>query len=108
MNFNLALSIAMIVIWLMVVGWVANDIYRFIMEKREINGMILYSDNLTEDSARSYAESRDTVGNWICVNIRGMTIHEMIATCEHESAHEIFAEHCEENATECLQKVGIK
>lgn len=99
--------VAVIFIAAIILGWLGNDIFRMYSNKKTLDGLWL-PQNISTDEAREYAESRDTVGSWICVNIKGMTIQEMINTCEHEAAHEIFAQKCSSNATDCLDKVGIK
>lgn len=93
------------------IGWIGNEIYHDIKNDkmiRTINGLWLPKDNISINEALNYSYSRDTIGDWVCINIKGMTIQEMIDTCQHEASHEIFAEYCEKNATKCLLEVGGK
>ena len=89
------------------IGWLCNDLYRDLTNKRSYNGLWI-PQNLTYKQAMSDTQEYDTIGSWICVNIKGMSIKDMITTCEHEASHEIFAQKCQTNATLCLQEVGLK
>ena len=96
------LAILLIILFLcgMIVGWAVNDIEN----QRKYDGL-WFAGNLTHSEALSLARSYDTYGDWICVNIKGMSVQRMIEVCQHESAHEIFAEKCQDNATRCLEAV---
>jgi hypothetical protein len=68
----------------------------------KIDGMWLKGmENKTE--AENYVQEKDKGGDWICVNIKGMTYKRMIEVCNHEAGHEIFAENCEKNIDKCLE-----
>lgn len=92
-------------ICLLSIGWLSNEYYHLISEKRQLNGMWLAGD-VSKTQAEEYVKAQDSYGKWICVNIRGMTIEEMVKTCEHEASHEIFARQCEGRPIECLRKVS--
>ena len=98
------IDIALFIIFF-ILGWLSNLAYHEIVYQRDISGLHMY-DNITEFEAKDVAQTYDTKGTWICVNIRGMSIQEMIDTCSHESAHEIFAQKCTNNATKCLEQVS--
>lgn len=101
------LLLSLIALSLLVSGWFANDTYRYYSNKRDINGFWT-TGNYTRDGALNYAESRDTIGSWVCINIKGMTIKEIIDTCSHEAGHEIFAQKCTNDPLDCLSKVGVE
>ncbi|MFA6462370.1 MAG: hypothetical protein WCV90_08980 [Candidatus Woesearchaeota archaeon] len=42
-------------------------------------------------------------GDWISINIEGMSFERAYEVCRHEVGHEIFAEVCEKNMTKCLE-----
>lgn len=90
-------------------GWVGSSVYSdYNMYKypKSVNGLWLPSNNISNKSqAIETANGFDTYGNWICINIRGMSIEQMINTCEHEVGHEIFAQKCENNVTKCMEAV---
>lgn len=106
-RFILLLWFAVVCICLVTLGWLSNDIYREITLKKSVNGLWI-GNNWSKSQAVDYAYNRESVGSWICINIKGMTIKEMQKTCEHESAHELFARYCENNITKCLSDIGIK
>jgi hypothetical protein len=91
-----------------VIGWGANELYEDFTQERTLNGLWIDHDNSTKVNALETARKYDNKGDWICVNIQGMTIKEMVETCEHEAAHELFAEKCENNVTRCLERVGYE
>ncbi len=43
----------------------------------------------------------NNTGDFVCVNIKGMTIDSAISTCKHEVGHEIFARTCENDFSKC-------
>lgn len=89
MEFNKYEMIIMLFIMLFL-GWASNEIYREIKQDRIINGLHFRSDKNHEE-AISYSKTYDSKGNWVCVNVRGMDFDKAVETCQHESAHEIFA-----------------
>jgi len=66
-------------------------------------GLWLKDSSMNETKALERAYNYSTKGDWICINIRNMTIEKMIKTCHHEAGHEIFAEVCEDNIDKCLE-----
>lgn len=67
----------------------------------KIDGMWIKGD-MNKTAVKDYVQERDTGGDWICVNIKGMTYQRMIEVCNHEAGHEIFAEKCEKNIEKCI------
>lgn len=93
----------LVILCMISLGWFGNDLYRFYMNKRTVNG--IWTGAETKHEALEQAYSRDSVGNWVCVNIDGMSYRDMVTTCEHEVGHEMFAQGCEGNITKCLEAV---
>ncbi len=85
---------------LILLGWFGNDVYRNWSNQREFDG--LYMKNINYLGALNRATELDKFGNWVCVNIRGMSIKKAVEVCKHEVGHEIFAMSCEKNITKCL------
>lgn len=90
------------IIGLLALGWFSHSIYLSYTVK--YRGMWIDA-NITEQKALDLVTDYDSKGDWICVNINGISVQEMISTCEHEAAHEIFAEKCESNISECLDLI---
>ncbi len=63
--------------------------------KKEIAG--LYLRNWNETEVKNYTKTREPRGDWVCVNVRGMTPKRALEVCRHEVGHEIFAEYCEQS-----------
>jgi hypothetical protein len=83
------------------VGYISNDLYRDFRNYKDYSALwIPY--NTTEEGALAISQSRDNVGSWICVNIKGATVEEALNSCKQEVGHEIFARACEKNITQCL------
>jgi len=40
---------------------------------------------------------QNKTGDWICVNVEGMSFERAYEVCRHEAGHEIFAEYCEQS-----------
>ena len=51
----------------------------------------------TKVEALDKAKEYDAGGDWICVNVRNMDYERAVEVCQHEAAHEIFAEILETN-----------
>ena len=73
------------------------------ISNRPIDG--LWLKNYNESMKDNITISRDPVGEWVCVNIRGMTYKRAIEVCNHEVGHEMFAEECEKNPERCFEVV---
>lgn len=91
-------------ILLITLGWGLNNIYRMERDKRTLDGM--YLRNYGNSEAQGILERRDDLGDWVCVNVRGMDFTRGIEVCQHECGHavysEIYAEICEEEPEECM------
>jgi len=85
------------------IGFVSNYAYKEITNKRTLDGLWLHNYNGTE--AKIKAQERDSLGHWICVNIKGMDYSLAVETCQHEVGHEIFAEICEKDMDKCFAVV---
>jgi hypothetical protein len=78
----------------MIMGWLGNDVYRHYSNKRVLNGLWIGYGNYT--NAKDIADKRDTLGMWVCVNVKGMDYETCVETSKHECGHEIFAKMCED------------
>ena len=88
-----------------ILGILSTLIYQEVMNYRVINGIWIpynYNGATTEQEAINVAKTYDTLGNFICVNIKGMDYKQMLETCSHEVGHEIFAQKCAKNIVGCL------
>lgn len=100
------LLIIVLIISLFGLGWECNNIYSSYNLDRELNGLWLHNYNQTEAKEKAY--ELDGNGDWVMININGMSIQEMISTCQHEASHEIFSENCEDDPIKCLEMIGVK
>ena len=91
---------------LLLVGWLANDLYRHYNGERTINGLWI-SGNLNYDTALERANTMDNSSDWVCVNTQGMDVPQIIETCTHEASHELFAQQCSKDVNKCLKEVGL-
>jgi len=95
-------------IFLLVLGWCGNNLYRIYENKRNYNGLFISDRNRTE--TMKTADSYDSIGNWVCINVKGMTFGEARETCNHECMHsaysEIISEKCEDNFIECEELIN--
>lgn len=87
-----------------IIGWFGNDIYRDKTNYRDYDGLWMPT-NYNKVQALETAYNYDSVGNWICVNIKGMELKDMEETVMHEIGHEAFARYCSKNVTKCLEVV---
>jgi hypothetical protein len=79
------------------IGWLGNDIYEYKKtegENQEIERLydglrIEYKDYF---EAKDIANNYDKNGDWVCVNVKGMSYERAVEVCQHEVGHEIFAE----------------
>ena len=66
-----------------------------------------YYENASYFEAKQYAELSPNVnGDWVCVDVKGMSPQRAFDVCKHEVGHEIFAEYCEKNIEECLSFIS--
>jgi len=96
-----AVGIVFFLILILGMGWLANDLYRGYSNHRDLDG--LYLKNYNQTRVNEVTKEYDKYGDWVAVNVRGMTFKEAFETCSHEVGHEIFAEICEDNITKCLE-----
>ena len=89
------IGLGVLLILMFTLGWLCNIAYYNIEHKRIYNGF--YARDVNTKTAFAYAHKLDAFGDWVCVNVRGMSFEEGLATCNHEVGHEIFAEYCEES-----------
>ena len=52
---------------------------------------------------RDSSEPEFYMGDWVCVNVRGMSYERALDVCSHEVGHEIFAEICEDDIDKCFK-----
>ena len=108
MNDNIFWSVIYVsmVIGLFALGWYGNILYRDMTNKRLFNGLYMRNfDN--QSSAIKNAYNFDSLGEWICINTKGMTFQEILTTCTHEAAHEVFAEIIEENPEKIEEVINL-
>lgn len=91
---------AILLISVFAIGYLANDSVRYLTNKRAIDGLMIF--DRTEEEAKQIQHEYDEQGDWIAVNIRGMTMERAFDVCKHETGHEIFAEYCEDNFEKCI------
>lgn len=83
-------------------GWGINDVYKIISLDRELDGLNIRERSY--ENALETSQDLDEMGDWVCINVKGMDYRRAIETCQHEVGHEIFAEITEDNP-EIIQKV---
>ena len=86
------------------VGWAGNFIYRGYTNQRTYDGLWLSGYNKTDANNEAY--NKDILGEWVCVNINGMSYKRAIEVINHEVGHEMFAEECEKNISKCMEIIG--
>ena len=92
-------------ILLLILGWVGNSAYHEYTNHRFLNGLH-FSNVSTQSEAIQHSQNMEGGGNWVCVNVKGMEYKTAIQTCEHETAHEIFAVECSKNISKCMEEIG--
>lgn len=105
MNWDLVV-LGVIITLTFLLGWFGHGIYSDYVDDVKYRGLWIKA-NYTQAQALEASREFDSQGSWICINIRGITIPEMIETCEHEAGHEIFAQKCAGKARECLERVTM-
>lgn len=88
-------SFAVFISSVFLLGWFLNDFYDSYKDYRKYDGLHFYERDWK--SAKATAESLDEYGDWVCVNVKGMSIDRALEVCRHETGHEIFAEYCEQS-----------
>ncbi len=101
------IMITIICICLIVIGWAGNEVYKDFSSKNVLDG--LYLKNWNNNETDKYTEERDSKGDWVCVNVRGMDFSRGIEVCQHECGHavfdEIYAEMCEDDPNKCIKEM---
>ena len=102
-KFNV-ISFILIMSGMFVLGWLGNSIYSQFSNERTLDGL-RFERNMTEIEAEKFANNLDGYGDFVCVNVKGMSYERGLEVCKHEVAHEIFAEYCEEgnNIDKCMK-----
>lgn len=81
-----------IALLLVIFGWCVNDLYSSYRYTRSYNGLhIRPPGEMSHEEIQELARTRDKFGNWICINVRDMKYSQVVDTCIHEAAHEVFA-----------------
>lgn len=75
------------------------------IQERKIDGIFIA--DVSYEQAKGVAQQKDSLGDWVCVNIKGMDYKRAIEVCSHETGHEIFAEICEKDAQKCFDVVEV-
>jgi hypothetical protein len=85
-------------------GFVTSELYDVFSYNKQVEGVHL-ENYANWSSAYEKARSYDYGGDWVCVNVRGMSFERALEVCKHEVAHEIFAEYCERgnNIDKCME-----
>lgn len=63
-----------------------------------------FSGNYTHSQARAIAKKADKTGDWVAVNVRGLTYDRGVEICKHEMGHELVAEILEKDDTQLYKK----
>jgi len=98
-NIFLSLLLIIMIFGFMILGWLSNDFYRVWTNERSYDGLYMGGRNYT--NAMETASRYDNIGDWVCINVRGMSFDDCKATSTHECAHELWAEICEKNDKMC-------
>ena len=103
MDYDITFLIAILIA--LVIGFCVSQFF-FVphFANRVVSGMWLSERNWSE--AIKTVDEHDPGGDWICINLKGMTYNEMLETIQHEIGHELFAQKCENNVSKCIQAMG--
>lgn len=108
MKLNLfVIGLIIIIISALCMGWLSNDLYRDWNNKRILNGVRFESNDKDRVEAIQTAKTFDNMGDWVCINVKGMDFELARDTCNHEVAHEIFAEYCDESDDNFDKCMGV-
>lgn len=98
---GLGFCIGLCLFGIFLIGWYSNEFYTKTTKINQYDGMRFgYSDNYTD--VIKYVQSFDNQGDWVCINVKGMSFERGLEVCNHEMGHEIFAEYCENNINKCM------
>lgn len=90
----IAISLCMFVL-----GIAVTNIYDGIINKRNFDGF--YLANRDKIQVNEYTNDKDSRGDWVCVNVRGMSFDRCTEVVRHECGHEMWAEICEKDSALC-------
>lgn len=93
-----------LVILIFVLGFISCLAYQDYKQVRIIDG-IRFAGDYSHPDALEHSKQYDKNGDWVCVNVKGMDYDYAIKIIQHEVAHEIFAEECEDNIEKCMEVV---
>jgi len=77
-------------------GWCSHGLYETYQQEKFLKGLWV-PDAESRVDAIKIAQEFDYNGDWVCINVNGMSFSEMVETCTHESGHEIFAQMVQED-----------
>ena len=97
------LTILVLALCLFTMGWSGNNIYTDYKHEKVLDGLRFVYNN-SQHLALEKARELDSYGDWVCVNVKGMTFERGVEVCQHEMAHELFAEIIE-NHPDKIEKV---
>jgi len=84
-------------------GFLCSELYRDYTNQRNLDGLWLRNYNETEVDEEVIRQ--DDLGDWVCVNINGMSFERALEVCRHEVFHEIWAECGEHDSlSNCISK----
>ena len=92
-------------ILLISIGWFSNDLYQDVKYRRDYDGLFLKARE--QENAIQITQQFDKLGDWVCINSRGMNYDECVITSQHECGHEVFAEIIEKNPEKIKEVMGV-
>jgi hypothetical protein len=85
------------------IGWTANELYGIYKYHRALNGLFIW--NVNYSTAMKTTQQLDPYpSDWVCTNTKGMSYDECVSTAQHECAHEVWAEICEDKNSDLCKK----
>ena len=102
MNEKVRITILLILIFCL--GFTCCIVYKEIKQDRIIDGL-RFAGNYSHPDALEHSKKYDKGGDWVCINVKGMEYDYAIKIIQHEVAHEIFAEECEDNIEKCMEVI---
>jgi hypothetical protein len=91
-NIGLIIGYGLLVLCLIMAGWFGHGVWQFYNNQRIYDGFYFESGPTEKIEIIKTVYNYEPSGEWICVNIKGMTYREALRTCQHEAGHELFAE----------------
>jgi hypothetical protein len=84
-------------------GWFGNVLYKAYDNKIQIQGL-WFKNWYNETAVKDRAYEMDNSGEWVLVNVnKDMEYKDIVDTCEHEAAHELFARKCTAHPEVCFK-----